>query len=122
MDEKLPVNEILSQLNKWKNSSARLFFQSFGGGITTWCVGNLQHVSSAELHFGMDRVDGRDLLFVVNIHDARLRWVDNRGVMQFFSVGRSRSEFGQVLEINLKPGGKAIFAEVFGKPVELPKD
>jgi hypothetical protein len=114
--------EISSQLNKWKDSSTRLFFQSLGGGITTWCIGTLQHVSSAELHFGIDHVDGRNLLFVVNILDARFRWVDNRDMPQFFSVGRSKSEFGRVLEINLKPGGKAIFAEFFGKPVDLPKD
>ncbi len=114
--------EIVSHLNKWKDTSTRLFFQSLAGGITTWCIGTLKHVSSAELHFGIDRVDGRDLLFVLNVHDARLTWMDDRDMPQFFSVGRSRSEFGRVLEISLKPGAKAIFAEFFGKPVELPKD
>ncbi len=61
--------EILSQLNEGKDSSARLFFQSLAGGITT-----------------------------------------------------CRSEFGRVFGDKLKPGGKAIFAEFFGTPVELPKD
>lgn len=39
--------------------------------------------------------------------------------MQFFSVGRSKTAFGLVMEVNLKPGGKAIFAELFGEPVEI---
>ncbi len=42
-----------------------------------------------------------------------------RESMQFFSVGRSKTAFGLVMEVNLKPGGKAIFAELFGEPVEI---
>jgi hypothetical protein len=84
----------------------------------------MQHVSSAELHFGIDGIDGRDFLFVVNVHPtygSRFRFVDNREEWQFFAPQRKRSEFGKALEITLmgdsrdEVRGKVIFAEVFPK-------
>ncbi len=113
--------EFLTQLNKWQSTSARLFFQSILGGLTIWCFdGVLHHASSTELQFGLPSVDGRDLVFVVNVHGARFRWLDNSEAWQFFSVGRSKTVFGLVLEIMLKPGAKVIIAEQFSEAIEVP--
>jgi hypothetical protein len=124
--DKLSMNsteEFVAHLSKWQKASTPLFFQSMSGGVTTWCFnGVLHHASSAELHFGLATVDGRDLLFVVNVHSARFRWVDNREAWQFFSVGRSKTVFGLVLEIMLKPGAKVIIAEQFREAIEVSSD
>jgi hypothetical protein len=112
--------EALSQLNKWKTASARLFFHSSSmHGLTTRCVGTLQHVSSSEVSFGIDEIDGRDLLFTVNLHEANFKWVDNRDDWQFFAPGRKKTAFGLVLELDLKPGGRILFAELFSSAVEM---
>jgi hypothetical protein len=47
-----------------------VFHSSSMHGLTTRCVGTLQHVSSSEVSFGIDEMDGRDLLFTVNLHEA----------------------------------------------------
>ena len=110
----------MSQLNKWKNASTRLFFHSSSmHGLTTRRVGTLQHVSSTEVSFGINEIDGRDLLFTVNLHDANFKWVDNRDDWQFFAPGRKKTAFGLVPEADLKPGGRILFAELFSSAVEM---
>ena len=112
--------EAISQLNKWKTASTRLFFHSSSmHGLTTRCVGTLQHVSSTEVSFGINEIDGRDLLFTINLHDANFKWVDNRDDWQFFAPGRKKTAFGLVLEVDLKPGGRILFAELFSSAVEM---
>jgi hypothetical protein len=71
------------------------------------------------LAFPRRTADGTDLLFVLNVHSARFRWLDNREAWQFFSVGRSKTMFGLVLEIMLKPGAKVIIAEQFPEAIEV---
>ena len=118
-------SEALAQLNEWKSRSAKLFMYWAMSGVTGWCVGVLMHVASSELHFGIETINGKDFLFVINVHPTyqpRFRFVDNRESWQFFAPQRERSEFRKALEINLhvdarsgESSGKVILAEVFPK-------
>src|ERR1700687_39880 len=108
--------EVFAQLGKWKISPAKLYMG--------WCIGVLKHVASSELHFGIDTIDRKDFLFVINVHSTyqpQFRFVDNREAWQFFAPQRDRSEFGKTLEIMLRGSGadeygdKVILAEVFPK-------
>jgi len=102
------------KLKEWKSASASLFLHATLGGMTVWAVGVLKHVSSAELHFGIEGIEGTDFLVTVNLSEARLAWVDNRDIPQFFSVGRPKTTFGKVLEIRLRGReGRIVFAELF---------
>ncbi len=76
------------------------------------------------MHFGIDGVDIKDCLFVINVHPTyhpRFRFVDNSEGLQFFAPRRQRSEFGKTIEISLEVDqsgeskGKIILAEVFAK-------
>ncbi len=119
-----PADVALAQLNKWKSESASLYLQFSGGGLTAWCVGVLQHVSSAECHFGMKDVNGKDLLFAINVHSARFEWPDtSEGRAQFFST-KPRGSFGKTLVIHLKPGGsstkgRVAIAEFFPHTIDV---
>jgi len=114
--------EAFAQLNDWKSASTRLFMYWAISGVTGWCVGTLMHAASSELHFGIEGIDGKDFLFVVNVHSTnnpRFRLLDAREGVPFFAPQRERSEFGKVLEISLEVDqhgeskGKVLFAEVF---------
>ena len=67
----------------------------------------------------MDEIDRRDLLFTVNLHDASFKWLDNRDDWQFFAPGRKKTAFRLVLELDLKPGDRILFAELFSSAVEM---
>jgi hypothetical protein len=117
-------SEAFAQLNEWKSRSAKLFMHWSFSTAHGWCVGLLKHVSSSELHFGIDTIDGKDFLFVINVHatyNPRFSFVDNREAWQFFAPRRERSEFGKGLRIDLQVDasgesqGKIILAEVFPK-------
>jgi len=91
--------------------------------MTAWSVGVLQHVSSAELHFGMNDVDGKDLLFAINVHSARFEWPDtSEGRAQFFTT-KPRGSFGKTLVIHLQFGpfitGRAAIAEFFPDTIDV---
>jgi hypothetical protein len=110
------------QMHQWKSTSAKLFLSWSISGVKGWCVGTLQHVSEAELHFGIPGIDGKDFLFVINVHPtygSRFQFVDNRDAWQFFAPQREKDEFGKALEIALRGDspseirGKVILAEVF---------
>ena len=116
--------EVFAQLSKWKSGSAKLYMSWAISGVLGWCIGVLKHVASSELHFGIDTIDRKDFLFVINVHSTyqpQFRFVDNREAWQFFAPQRERSEFGKTLEIMLRGsgadeyGGKVILAEVFPK-------
>jgi len=115
-------SEALAQLNEWKSRSAKLFLHWAISTAHGWCVGSLKHAALSEIHFGIDGIDGKDCLFVINVHPTyhpRFRFVDNSEGLQFFAPRRERSEFGKTLEISLQVDqygeskGKVILAEVF---------
>jgi len=114
--------EAFAQLNNWKSGSTKLFMYWAISTVTGWCVGTLMHASSAELHFGIEGIDGKNFLFVVNVHSTyhpRFRFLDTREGVPFFAPQRERSEFGKVLEISLEVDqhgeskGKVLLAELF---------
>src|SRR5260370_37465724 len=97
-------SEALAQLNEWKSRSAKLFMYWAISTAHGWCVGSLKN-APPEMHFGIDGIDGKDCLFVINVHPTyhpRFRFVDNREGLQFFAPQRGRSEFVKTLEIILK--------------------
>jgi hypothetical protein len=117
------ADDVLAQLTKWKGDSTNLFLFFQGGGLTAWCVGALAHVSSAELHFGIKSVEGKELLFAINIHSARFEWPDASEGPQFFST-KPRGSFGKILVIHLQPGGpstkgRVALAEFFPDTIDL---
>ena len=80
-------SEALQQLNNWKSKSTKLFMSWAISGVTGWCEGILKHYSSGELHFGVEKIDGRDFLFVINIHltyGPRFQFLDARDAVPFF--------------------------------------
>jgi hypothetical protein len=120
----IPYDEAIARLNEWKSGLTPLFMHWSLGGVTGWCKGVLKLAGSAELHFGIDTIDGKDFLFVINVHrthNPRFRFVDNRESFQFFAPQRNLSQFGKVLEITLyedardEVRGRVILAEVFPK-------
>lgn len=124
----IPHDEAIEQLNKWKSGATPLFMHWSLGGVTGWCKGILTHSGKAELQFGIETVDGKDFLFVINVHHTyhpRFRFLDNRETFQFFAPQRDLSQFGTVLEITLhgdgqgEVRGRVILAEVFPKAIEL---
>ena len=124
----IPYDEAVAQLNKWKSESTPLFMHWSLGGVTGWCKGILKLAGSAELHFGIETIDGKDFLFVINVHrtrNPRFRFVDNRESFQFFAPQRDLTEFGKMLEIVLyedgrdEVRGRVFLAEVFPKALEV---
>ena len=120
----ISASEALVQLQKWKDESTKLFMHWSISTANGWCVGSLTHAASSEIHFGIDGIDGKDFLFVINIHPTyypHFKFVDNREAWQFFAPQRERSEFGQGLQIDLQVDqhgeskGKIVLAEVFAK-------
>jgi hypothetical protein len=116
-------DEAFAQLNEWKSKAAKLFLYWAMFGVSGWCVGTLQHVKS-EVHFGIDGIDGKNFLFVINLHEiygARYKLGGNPESWPFFAPQRELHQFGNVLEILLlgnEPGqvaGKVVLAEVFPK-------
>jgi hypothetical protein len=114
--------EAFAQLDNWKSKSTKLFMYWAISSASGWCVGVLMHTSSSELHFGIEGIDGKDFLFVVNVHSTynpRFRFLDTRENWPFFAPQRERSEFGKVLEISLhvdqlgESKGKVLLAELF---------
>src|SRR5216684_4311199 len=114
--------EAFTQLNNWKSGSTKLFMYWAISTVTGWCVGTLMHASSAELHFGIEGIDGKNFLFVVNVHSTyhpRFRFLDTREGVPFFAPQRGWSEFGKVLEISLQVDqhggskGRVLLAELF---------
>src|ERR1700674_1119070 len=94
--------EVFAQLGKWKIGPAKLYMSWAISGVSGWCIGVLKHVASSELHSGIDTIDRKDFLFVINVHSTyqpQFRFVDNRDAWQFFAPQRERSEFGKTLEI-----------------------
>ena len=79
--------EALAQLNAWKSESTELFMSWAISTTNGWCAGTLMHVSSSELHFGIEGIDGKDFLFVVNVHATyhpRFKFLDARDGVPFF--------------------------------------
>jgi hypothetical protein len=114
--------EALAQLNKWKSESTKLFMSWAISTVNGWCVGTLMHASSSELHFGIEGIDGKDFLFVVNVHSSygpRFKFLDARDGVPFFSPRSGATRFGKILEISLavdstgQRQGRVVIAEVF---------
>lgn len=108
----------LEQLNKWKTASKSLLLSIASEGITVWCVGVLHHVSRAELHFGSKLVSEEDLLFTLNLHDAKFLFVED-GPIQLFPHARFKGTFGSVLQITLRPGARVTLAELLSDVIEM---
>ena len=118
-------DEAFAQLNEWKRKSAKLFFHWAAAGAHGWCVGKLEHVAS-EVHFGIEGIDGKDFLFVMNLHptyQARYKLGGNPETWPFFAPQRELNQFGNVLEVftgegeSGEAGGRFVLAEVFPKEV-----
>ena len=112
--------EAFEQLNNWKSKSTKLFLHSAENGLTVWCAGTLQHVASSELHFGIEGIDGRDFLISMVTSFADFTLLDNRDSSHFFALGREKTDFGTVLQIDLRPGGsRVILAELFSGVINV---
>jgi hypothetical protein len=60
-------------------------------GVSAWCEGILKHYSSGELHFGIEKIDGGDFMFVINIHftnHPRFQFLNTNDGVPFFAPGR----------------------------------
>ncbi len=114
-------SEALEQLNKWKSESTKLFMSWSASIAHGWCTGVLTNVPP-ELHFEIDGIDGRDCLFVFNVHPTyhpRFKFLDTRDGVPFFSPRSGPTRFGKILEISLSVDregnrkGRVVFAEHF---------
>jgi hypothetical protein len=114
--------EALAQLNKWKSESTKLFMSWASSTVHGWCVGTLTLAGSSELHFQIQGVDGKDFLFVANVHSTygpRFKFLDARDGVPFFTPRSGATRFGKILEISLEVDqlgqrkGRVLFAEVF---------
>jgi hypothetical protein len=118
----IPYDEAIAQLKKWKNESTPVFMHWSFGGVSGWCKGVLKLAGSAELHFGIETIDGKDFLFLINVHrtyNPQFRFMDNRESFQFFAPQRELTQFGKVLEITSQGSGRVILAEIFSKAIEV---
>src|SRR5579871_5689638 len=124
----IPYDDAIAQFNEWKEKSTPLFMHWSLGGASGWCKGILTLAGSSELHFSIETIEGKDFLFVINVHltyDPRFRLVDNRESFQFFAPQRHLTQFGKVLEINLRGNrreeerGRVILAEIFPKVIDV---
>lgn len=114
-------DEAFAQLKQWENTSAKLFLYWAASGVHRWCVGPLQHVAS-EVHFGIDGIDAKNFLFIINSHPtygARYMVGGNPETRPFFAPQRDLRQFANMLEIlprgNEPQGGKVVLAELFPK-------
>jgi hypothetical protein len=45
--------------------------------------------------------------------------LDNRDSSHFFALGREKTDFGTVLQINLRPGARVVLAELFSDAINV---
>ena len=103
--------EAVSQLNKWKSESARVFVTTTGR-VTFWLVGRISHTSSAEVHIEIPGIDSDDFLLSISLSGARFEYRDGREGAEFWRPQRGEREFESMLEVRLEDGERIVLAEL----------
>jgi hypothetical protein len=79
--------EAVSQLNKWRSESAKVFVEIPG-------------------------IDSNDFSLSVSLKGAEFEYRDRREPLHFWKPQRGESEFESVLQIRLQDGKRLVFAEL----------
>jgi hypothetical protein len=108
--------EAVSQLNKWRSESAKVFV-SMTGLVTLWLEGRVSHASSAEVHVEIPGIDVKDFKLSFSLRRAGFEYRDRREPLEFWKPQRDESEFESVLEIRLQDGKRVVFAELRNRDI-----
>lgn len=103
--------DAVSQLNKWKSESAKVFV-STTGLVTLVVEGRISRVSSTEVAVEIPGIDSRNFSLSVSLRRATFEYRDGREPLPGWKPQREDAEFESVLEIYLEDGPRFFFGEL----------
>lgn len=103
--------EALSQLNKWKSESAKVFV-STTGLVTLVLEGRIARASLAEVAVEIPGIDSKHFSLSVSLDRATFEYRDRRESLPGWKPQREDAEFESVLEIHLLDGKRFFFGEL----------